>query len=82
MLFAVLFSIIPERTADAFEEIKKIKVPQDVLVKSIFAVFGKHDIMIIYDAANEQVSLDFIADLRKIGGIIDTETFTLLEIHR
>ena len=71
-----------ERIRTALEELKKIKAPSDILIRSIYTLFGRYDIMVIYEATNEHSSSEFLCELRKITGIVDTETFLAKELQR
>jgi len=80
MLFVAHATLMAERSKEAFKELKKLKPSAGIVVKGMYAVFGKHDILMIFDAESEKVALDFVLELRNLSGILDTETSLAADI--
>lgn len=62
MLFLTTLDILPGKTKEAVEFFRtKIDPPEDVKVYYLFEVFGKPDFVIIFDAPNEDVAIQFVS---------------------
>ncbi len=60
MLFMTSFDIIPGKAEEIFYLIKKTKPPEDVKIHQFLKLFGKPDFVVIYEAPNESMAMEFI----------------------
>ena len=82
MLFVTYVTLLAERSKEAVEDLKKLKPPPGVVIRSIYVLFGKYDALLVYETHDEKMALDLIFQLRKIGGVYDTETYVAADLER
>ena len=74
MLFVVHATLVAERSKETLDEMRRFKAHPGILVKAVYALYGRHDVLMIFEAEDENGALDFVLELRNRVGIIDTET--------
>lgn len=60
MLFISTLEIIPGKTKELTEKAKNPKLMQGVVIKDILGVFGKPDIIMIFEAPAERTAAEFV----------------------
>jgi len=71
-----LLKIAPEKNRKVYASIKNLKPPEGVELAFTCGLFGRVDAILVYEASDEKVAMDFLLDVCKMDGIMDTETFT------
>jgi len=69
-----LATLVAERSKETLDEMRRLKARPGILVKAVYALYGRHDVLMIFEAESENYALDFVLELRNRVGIIDTET--------
>ena len=60
MLFISLLEVIPGDAKKLTDKAKNPKMIQGVIIKNILGVFGKPDIMLIFEAPTERTAAEFV----------------------
>lgn len=81
MIFVTVMTVEPQENREVYEAIKKIEVPDGVKLVSALGLFGEYDAMLVYEAPDEKVAMDFLLDLCKIDGVVDTKTFAATKLR-
>ena len=64
MLFVVLATLVAERSKETLEEMRRLKARPGILVKGVYALYGRHDVLMIFESESENSALDFVLELR------------------
>lgn len=67
MFFISLLDIIPGKVKEATDLAKNPKISQGVVVKEILGVFGKPDIIIVFEAPSERVAAEFVLQFSSVA---------------
>ena len=73
MLFVTLLEIPCEASTEATRKIKRPKIPEGITIKENLALFGKPDVIIVFEADNEEIASEFVVQFRDL-----TNSITLL----
>lgn len=60
MLFISSLEIAPGKTKDLTDKAKNPKMTQGIIIKDILGVFGKPDIVLIFEAPSERTAAEFV----------------------
>lgn len=81
MYLLSLLNISTEKSREIMEKLKNVPCPPGVKIHGTYGVFGKYDCCLWFEAPNEKVALDFVAEkIRPLPGVISTETYITREI--
>ncbi|HEQ78849.1 MAG TPA: hypothetical protein ENN76_01125 [Euryarchaeota archaeon] len=75
MLFVTIVEIPSKTSTEATRRLKRPKIPQGVKIKQNLALFGKPDVIIVFEAENEEMAAEFVVQFRDL-----THSATLLAI--
>lgn len=78
MLFVTALKALPGQYEEATRLCKHPKVPEDVEIKMFLGLFGKPDIIIIYEAPDASVAADFAV---QFGRVAESSTALALPIE-
>tara|TARA_Y100000031_G_C8086365_1_gene322084 strand:- start:83 stop:331 length:249 start_codon:yes stop_codon:yes gene_type:complete len=67
MIFISTLEVIPGKVKQLAEKAKKPKMIQGVIIKNILGVFGKPDIIIIFEASSESMAAEFVFQFAEIS---------------
>lgn len=67
MLLISLLETIPEKAKEATDLAKNPKISQGIIIKEIFGVFGKPDIVIVFEAPSERVAAQFVLQFSSVA---------------
>ncbi|MFQ6085428.1 MAG: GYD domain-containing protein [Candidatus Bathyarchaeia archaeon] len=81
MIFVTILVVAPDKCNKVYEVIKDLKTPKDIRILSSYGLFGEYDAVLIYEAPDHDTAMDFLLDVCKIGGIIDTKTFAATQLR-
>jgi uncharacterized protein with GYD domain len=81
MIFVTIIAIEPEKNREVYETLKKLTPPENVRIVHTFGTFGDIDAILIYEAPDEKIAMDFLLTVCKIDGIVDTETYVATELR-
>ncbi len=70
MLFVMFATAHPERYADLFHILRHARIPEGVKIKEKLEIFGKPDIVVIFEAENELLASKFVEQFGKVGDVI------------
>ncbi len=70
MLFVMFATAHPERYADLFHMLRKARIPEGVVVREKLEIFGKPDIVVIFEAKNEELASKFVEQFGRVGDVI------------
>jgi hypothetical protein len=72
MLFVTTLTTLPGKTLEALEVfLKYTKVPETIRVKEALVLFGKPDLLLIFEADDEREAAQFVIQFNEIA---DTQT--------
>ena len=60
MLFISSMEVIPGSAKELTDKAKNPKMIQGVVIKDVLGVFGKPDIILIFEAPNERTAAEFV----------------------
>lgn len=60
MLFISSLEVIPGRAKELTDKAKNPKMNQGIVIKDILGVFGKPDIVLIFQAPSERTAAEFV----------------------
>jgi uncharacterized protein with GYD domain len=60
MLFISSLEMLPEKARELTDRAKNPKMIQGVVIKDILGVFGKPDIILIFEAPSERTAAEFV----------------------
>ncbi len=69
MLFTCLIKYMPGKYSQAVKTLKHPKIPDGVVVKYSLGLFGKWDVLLIFEAENEQLASEFTIQFGQIGDV-------------
>jgi uncharacterized protein with GYD domain len=81
MIFITVIVIDPEKNREVYETLKKLTPPENIKITHAFGTFGDIDAILIYEAPDEKTAMDFLLNICKIDGIVDTETYVATELR-
>lgn len=70
MLFVTTLKVIPGKYEEATRSIRRPKIPKDVKIREFLGLFGKPDVIIIFEATNEKVAADFTVQFGRFAELI------------
>ncbi len=78
MLFVSQLVVMPGQLEEATRLFKHPKLPNNVMVHEFFAMFGKPDALVIFEAPDAITAADFVT---QFGHVADTTTSLALPIE-
>ena len=78
MLFVCQLKVLPGQIEEATRQFKHPKLPNNVMVHEFFAMFGKPDAIVIFEAPDASTAADFVV---QFGRVSDTTTSLALPIE-
>jgi uncharacterized protein with GYD domain len=60
MLFVSFLEIISGKVSEALDQLKHLRVPERIKVVQFLGLFGKPDVVLIFEAANEKEASEFV----------------------
>lgn len=78
MLFVCQLKVLPGQIEEATRQFKHPKLPNNVMVHEFFALFGKPDAIVIFEAPDASTAADFVV---QFGRVADTTTSLALPIE-
>ena len=78
MLFVTTLKLMPGQYEDATRLCKHPKIPDDLEIKMFLGLFGKPDVLIIFEAPNPSVAADFAI---QFGRVAESTTAVALPIE-
>jgi uncharacterized protein with GYD domain len=78
VLFLLQLKVLPGQFEEATRLFKHPKLPNNVMVHEFFALFGKPDAVVIFEAADASTAADFVV---QFGRVAETTTSLALPIE-
>jgi uncharacterized protein with GYD domain len=69
MIFVMFATAHPERFADLFHVVRNMKVPEGIKIREKLEIFGKPDVIIIFEAPNEEMAAKFVEQFGKVSTV-------------
>ncbi len=69
MLFVMFATAYPERYSDLFHLLKHMRIPEGVEIVKKLELFGKPDIVMLFEANNEHIAAKFVEQFGKVGNV-------------
>jgi len=80
MLFVTTLTTLPGKTRDALEIfLKYAKIPDVIKIKESLFLFGKPDLLLIFEAEKERDAADFIIQFQEVA---KTQTSLAIPIEK
>jgi len=77
MIFVMFATANPERFADLFHVVRNMKVPEGIKVREKLEIFGKPDVLIVFEAPNEEMAAKFV---EQFGWVSTVTTHLALKV--
>ncbi len=69
MKFVMFATAHPERYSDLFQMIRKMRIPDGIKVIQRLEIFGKPDVVVVFEARDEKVATDFVKQFGSVGEV-------------
>ncbi len=69
MIFVMFATANPERFADLFRLLKNMKVPEGIKIREKLEIFGKPDVVVVFEAPNEELAASFIEQFGRVSTV-------------
>ncbi len=69
MIFVMFATANPERFADLFHVVRNMKVPEGIKVREKLEIFGKPDVLIVFEAPNEEMAAKFVEQFGRVSTV-------------
>ncbi|AGB04959.1 hypothetical protein AciM339_1090 [Aciduliprofundum sp. MAR08-339] len=69
MIFVMFATAAPERFADLFHLVRNAKVPDGIKILEKLEVFGKPDVVVVFEAPNEELAAKFIEQFGRVSTV-------------
>jgi uncharacterized protein with GYD domain len=69
MLFVMFATANPERFADLFHLIRNMKVPEGIKIREKLEIFGKPDVVVVFEAPDEELASKFIEQFGRVSTV-------------
>ncbi len=69
MIFVMFATANPERFADLFHLLKNMKVPEGIKIREKLEIFGKPDVVLVFEAPNEELAARFIEQFGRVSTV-------------
>ncbi|MEW6102576.1 MAG: DUF3303 family protein [bacterium] len=80
MLFVTTLNTLPGKTREALEVfLKYAKIPNTINIKESLFLFGKPELLLIFEADNERDAAEFIIQFQEVA---ETQTSLALPIEK
>ena len=63
MLFVTMIHSLPGKFEETVRSLKRLKVPGDIKIREFLGLFGDPDAIIIFEAEDEKVAVEFVSHL-------------------
>jgi uncharacterized protein with GYD domain len=60
MIFVSTLDIIPGKVDDCREIVKTLDIPENIKIREFLTLFGKPDLLLIFEAPDEEKAMSFI----------------------
>ncbi len=78
MIFVAQLKVMPGQLEEATRLFKHPKLPNNVMVHEFFALFGKPDAIVIFEALDAVTAADFVP---QFGHVADTTTSLAIPVE-
>ncbi|MEW6481470.1 MAG: DUF3303 family protein [bacterium] len=80
MLFVTTLNTLPGKTREALEIfLKYAKIPEVIHIKESLFLFGKPELLLIFEAENERDAAEFVIQFQEVAG---TQTSLAIPIEK
>ncbi len=69
MLFVMFATANPERFADLFHLLRNMKVPEGIRIREKLEIFGKPDVVLVFEAPNEVLAANFVEQFGRVSSV-------------
>ena len=69
MMFVMFATANPERFADLFTLLKNMKIPEGIVIREKLEIFGKPDVVVVFEAPSEELAAKFIEQFGKVSTV-------------
>ncbi len=69
MIFVMFATANPERFADLFHLVRNMNVPEGIKVREKLEIFGKPDVVLVFEAPNEELASKFIEQFGRVSTV-------------
>lgn len=70
MLFVMFATAHSERYGDLFHLLRHARIPEGVKIREKLEIFGKPDVVVIFEANNEELASKFVEQFGKVSDVI------------
>ncbi len=78
MWFVMFATANPEQYSDLLLLLERCKVPQGITIHKKLKVFGKPDVVIVFEAKNEELAAEFV---KQFGRVSDVRTHLAISVE-
>ncbi len=78
MLFIMFATATAERYSDLYHVVKNMRIPEGIKIREKMDIFGKPDLVIVFDAKNEKIASEFV---KQFGRVSEVSTHLAVDIR-
>jgi uncharacterized protein with GYD domain len=80
MLFLLQLKVLPGQFEEATRSFKHPKLPNNVMIHEFFALFGKPDAVVIFEAPDASTAADFVVQFGRFADITTSLALPIEEL--
>jgi len=69
MWFVMFATANAEQYGDLFHIVGKMKIPEGIKIHQVLEIFGKPDVVIVFEAENEKTASEFINQFGRVSEV-------------
>ncbi len=69
MWFVMFATANAEQYSDLFHLVDKMKVPEGIRIHAVLEIFGKPDVVIVFEAKNEKIAAEFVKQFGRVSEV-------------
>ncbi len=77
MLFVTIVHSHPGKFEETVRALKRLKIPEDIKIREFLGLFGDPDAIIIFEAGDEKIAVDFVC---RLAASVDCKTLMAVPI--
>ncbi len=69
MWFVMFATANAEQYGELFHLVDKMKVPEGIVIHDVLEIFGKPDVVIVFEAKNEKTAAEFVKQFGRVSEV-------------
>ena len=69
MWFVMFATANAEQYGDLFHLVEKMKIPEGIRIHQVLEIFGKPDVVVVFEANNEKAASEFVKQFGRVSEV-------------